>query len=410
MRIVENILIALGALRVNRMRSFLTMLGIIIGVAAVITMVSVSSGARQKVESQINSLGTNMLMIFPGAGRFRGRTIGAGTTQPFTEADVEALRSQLPMVVGAAGSLNANGQVISGNINWQSQIRGIGFDYLFVRDWVLRDGRGFTQREVKSSAKVALLGATVARELFGAGDPVGQRIRIKKTPFEVIGVLASKGQSSFGSDQDDIVMVPLSTARSRLIGQSGLVSKNVRSMFVKVAPNEDMAAAEESIRNLLRLRRHIPPGGTDDFNVRNLTEFLNARAEMQNTLGLLLAAAAGISLVVGGIGIMNIMLVSVTERTREIGLRLAVGARNRDILLQFLIEAVTLCLIGGLIGIALGIGAAMLISEIADWPTLIGFDSIVLAAAFSALVGVFFGYYPARKAARLNPIEALRFD
>jgi putative ABC transport system permease protein len=309
-----------------------------------------------------------------------------------------------------AASVRGSGQVVFGNLNWSTLIYGVTPEYLEVREWEIATGRVFMPEEVRGAAKVALLGETVVESLFPGEDPVGQIIRIKRVPFQVIGILKGKGQTPRGRDQDDVIFIPLSTAKKRVLGGRRISGKNVDSIFVKARTSELVSEAEEQVRSLLRQRHRLRPGQDDDFFIRNLSQILETRAESSRAMALLLAAVASVSLVVGGIGIMNIMLVSVTERTREIGLRMAVGAKGRDILAQFLIEAVTLSLIGGLIGIVLGVGGSVAIAIAGDWPMVIGIDSIILAFSFSAAVGVFFGFYPARKAARLVPIEALRYE
>ena len=403
--------IALVALKLNAMRSFLTMLGIIIGIASVIVMVSVSQGAQKQVVDFIDSLGTNMLMVRPGASKFGGRYSEAGTETPFSERDIKALKEKFSFIEGASGSIDSVAPVIVGGLNWQTVINGVHRDYVYVRDWAIDDGRNFTDQEVRAGAKVALLGSTVVENLFGDASPINARIRIKNVPFTVIGTLEKKGQSSWGRDQDDAILIPISTARLRISGRSSpIVADEVGTVMLKIAPYKDINDAQEEIKDYLRERRHIAPGEEDDFTVRNLAEFIRARTETLNTLGLLLAATAAIALIVGGIGIMNIMLVSVTERTREIGLRLAVGARQRDILRQFLVEAVTLCVIGSLFGVAIGIGTTGVISRIGQWPIHISTPTILLAIGAAAVVGIFFGFYPARKASRMNPIDALRYE
>ncbi|MFC7050687.1 ABC transporter permease [Emcibacter nanhaiensis] len=410
MRLATSVTIALNALRLNALRSFLTMLGIIIGVAAVIVMVSISNGAQQQVEAVINSLGTNILMVRPGAGFMGRRSAGAGTDKPFSEKDFETLQKEVEDVYAMTGSLTASAPVISGNINWLTSIQGGHVGYLKTMDWELASGRNYTDQEVRSAAKVAILGQTVVEELFGDADPLGQRIRIKKIPFTVIGVLQEKGQNAFGRDQDDIVIIPISTARKRIAGRDETVPDQVPSITIKMEDWVDLDAAKTRVEDILRERRKIKAGDADDFGVHNLSEMVKARTSTETTLSVLLAATAAISLIVGGIGIMNIMLVSVTERTREIGLRLSVGARKRDILQQFLVEGITLCLIGGLIGIVIGVGATVMISQIGNWPIVIGPSVILLAIGAAAAVGIFFGYYPAHKAANLNPIDALRYE
>jgi putative ABC transport system permease protein len=339
-----------------------------------------------------------------------GRHSGSGTETPLSERDMEAIRKGLPGVSGVGGLIRDSGAVVVGSSNWTTSIEGVSPDYLTVRDWPLRAGRNFTQGDMRSGAKVAIVGQTLARELFGTTDVVGERLRIKNVPFSVIGVLTEKGQSGFGSDQDDKVMVPLSTARRRLTGGGQTVPDNVEMIMVKFGSAGDMTYGEEDLTRLLRQARHIRAGQPDDFQVRNMAEFIRTRSETQSILSVLLGATAAISLVVGGIGIMNIMLVSVTERTREIGLRMAVGARRRDILVQFLIEAVTLCLTGGLIGLVIGGGASLALSLWGAWPVSISPGLIFIALFSAALVGVFFGYYPARNASRMNPIDALRYE
>jgi putative ABC transport system permease protein len=411
MNLWNTVEIALIALRLNAMRSFLTMLGIIIGIASVIVMVSVSSGAQKEVENFINSLGTNMLMVRPGADMFGGRRSSAGSAQPLRERDVAAI-GNLDIVEGLSGSVNSSAPVIAEGKNWTTTIYGIHTDYPMVRGWVIEQGRNFTDREVKIGGKVAILGQTVIKELFGEGaSPLGSRIRIKNVPFTVIGILEEKGQASFGQDQDDVIFIPISTARLRVAGrQSRTVSDEVGTIMVKINNNVAMEEAQRDLEELLRVTRDIKPGAEDNFSVRNMAEFIRARNETENTLGLLLAATAAISLIVGGIGIMNIMLVSVTERTREIGLRLAVGARQRDILTQFLVEAITLCLIGSLFGVAIGVGAGAIIARLSEWPVLISVPTILIAMAAAAFVGIFFGFYPAQQASRMNPIDALRHE
>ena len=410
MRLTTSISIALNALRLNALRSFLTMLGIIIGVSAVIVMVSISNGAQQQVEAVINSLGTNILMVRPGAGFMGRRSAGAGTDKPFSEKDFETLQKEVEDVYAMTGSLTASAPVISGNINWLTTIQGGHVDYLKTMDWDLTSGRNYSDQEVRSAAKVAVLGQTVVEELFGEADPLGQRIRIKKIPFTVIGVLREKGQNAFGRDQDDIVIIPISTARKRIAGRDETVPDQIPSITIKMEDWVDLDAAKSRVEEVLRERRRIKAGDADDFGVHNLSEMVKARTSTETTLSVLLAATAAISLIVGGIGIMNIMLVSVTERTREIGLRLSVGARKRDILQQFLVEGITLCLIGGLIGIVIGVAATVMISQVGNWPIVIGPSVILLAIGAAAAVGIFFGYYPAHKAANLNPIDALRYE
>jgi putative ABC transport system permease protein len=402
---------ALRALSANALRSVLTMLGIIIGVAAVITMIAVGRGATDRVQEQMKGLGSNIMLVMPGGVSQAGVRLGAQTRQRLTEEDGQAIALEIPEVQVAAPTSRANGQLVYGNANWSTSIIGVTNDYLEARDWPLASGRLFDAAELAGSAKVAWIGASVARELFGEEDPVEKMVRVRNIPMTVIGVLAPKGQNSMGQDQDDAIMIPLSTLRNRIWGGDASIRlKRVGSISVKVRDGQDMKAVEQSITDLLRQRFKVAPGGDDPFVVKNLTEILQAQEESSHVMTLLLAAVAGISLLIGGIGIMNIMLVSVTERTREIGLRMAVGARGRDILAQFLIEAVTLSLIGGAMGVALGAAATWGVAAFAGWQVSLSAGSILLAVGFSGCVGVFFGFYPARRASKLLPIQALRYE
>ncbi len=402
--------VALRALAANKLRSALTMLGIIIGVAAVIVMIAVGAGAQARVAEQIRALGSNLLLILSGARTQGGVRLSVGSTYTITEDDAIAINREIPEAI-AAPALRGGAQVIWGNTNWATQIYGTTPEYLEVREWPLAEGRAFEAAEMSGAGKVCIVGQTVVKQLFGGADPLGQVIRIKRVPFTVVGVLSTKGQSMMGTDQDDIIVVPIGTARNRVLGRANIAAqRSVSVIWVKAAEGYDTKRVEDEVRALLRQRHHLQQGADDDFSLRNLADIMAAQEASSRVLALLLAAVASVSLVVGGIGIMNIMLVSVTERTREIGLRMAVGARTRDILGQFLVEAVTLSLIGGLIGVLLGVGASIGIANVAGWNIVLSGRSILLAVAFAVVTGVFFGFYPARKAARLNPVEALRFE
>lgn len=410
MNLLATLRVALNALRVNLLRSILTMLGIIIGVAAVITMLAVGSGAEARIKEQIKSLGSNLMIITAGARTANGVRIGTGVTPDLTEDDAAAIAREVTEVEAVAPTYRGGAQVVFGNANWSTQVFGITPDYFTVRNWTLESGRMFEPAEMSGAGKVALIGQTVATELFGDADPMDQTIRIKNVPVTIVGVLGRKGQNMTGNDQDDVIMVPLSTARNRIVGVEAGKPRQVGMIQIKVFDGESMSETEDKIRALLRQRLRTAEGQPDPITVRNLTEMLAAQEESSKVMSMLLAAVASVSLLVGGIGIMNIMLVSVTERTREIGLRMAVGARAADILTQFLVEAVTLSLVGGLIGIALGVGGSWVIAEFAGWQTQLSGTSIALAVSFSAAIGIFFGFYPARKAARLLPIQALRYE
>lgn len=406
--IPSTIKISLRALKVNKMRSALTMLGIIIGVGAVITMLAVGSGASRRISEQISSMGSNLLMVLPGATTAGGIRMGAGTQPTLTVGDAEAIQRECSAVSDVAPVLNGVAQVVYGHQNWSTGVIGTTPSMLNVRDWPIADGRPFTEQDVRSAAKVCLLGQTVVDNLFGDINPVGQIIRIKKLPFTVIGVLARKGQSPTGQDQDDTIYVPVTTAQKKLFGTA--FPGMVRIIMVKAKGTEELDRAEKQINELLRQRHHIGPKQENDFTVRNLTQMMQAAEQSTRVMTLLLGAIASVSLIVGGIGIMNIMLVSVTERTREIGIRMAVGAKTWDIRLQFIIEALILSLIGGTAGIVIGISGSKILSMLAGWETIVSPLSVLLAFGFSGLVGLFFGFYPAYKASLLNPIDALRYE
>ncbi len=408
MTLLDAILTAADALRLHKLRSALTMLGIVIGVAAVIAMVAVGGGAREQVVARIRSLGANLLVVTPGNVTQSGVRLGSGAASTLTEDDAAAIARELPAVQVTAPFMRGASQIIAGGANWAASVYGIDLGWFEAREWDVDSGRAFEPEEISRGAQVALVGQTVARTLFGGLDPVGEELRVRSVPFRIIGVMAKKGQTTWGSDQDDVVFLPLSAARQRVLGRNLANARAIGALYVKVREGESLAAAETDVKALLRQRHRLQPNQEDDFAIRNLADIAATREASARTLALLLAAVAGVSLAVGGIGIMNIMLVSVTERTREIGLRLAVGARPRDILRQFLFEATGLAAIGGAVGVALGVTTAYAIANAAGWPLLIEPPSIVLAVVFSGLVGVFFGWYPALRASRLDPIEALR--
>jgi putative ABC transport system permease protein len=402
--------LAFVALAANKVRTGLTMLGVIIGVAAVVTMMAVGAGARARVEAQIRSLGSNLIIVLSGSITTSGVRLGAGSQLTVTEDDARVIEREIDSVQVAAPVVRGGEQVVAANANWATALFGVTPGFLEARDWPTTVGRTLTQADLDGAAKVALLGQTVAQNLFGAADPVGQIIRVGKVPLTVVGVLARKGQSSQGQDQDDAVLVPLSTAKKKILGTSQANARAVNAILVKVREASAMKSVEQDIRSLLRQRHHLQPDQDDDFTLRNLSDLFESQETASRVLSLLLAAIASVSLVVGGIGIMNIMLVSVTERTREIGLRRAVGARRRDILLQFLIEALAVSLTGGVAGIALGVAGAWAIGYFAGWLAPVQARAVIPAFLFAGMVGVFFGFYPARKASRLNPIDALRYE
>ncbi len=407
---LSTLQIAYTALRTNKLRSALTMLGVIIGVAAVIAMVAVGTGATLSIQDQIASLGSNLIIVIPGSITTSGMRLGTGQALTLTAADARAIVAACPAVAVAAPVVRQGQQVIGGSNNWATSILGVTPGYFTVRDLSMARGTAFTAKDVDAASRVALLGKTVADNLFPGVSPEGHTIRVHNVPLTVIGELTPKGQSPTGQDQDDVVLIPLSTAKTQVLGSSQANADAVGAILVQAAGPQFMQAAQDQMSALLRQRHHLQRGQEDDFSIRNLEEAFAAEETSARVMAILLAVVASVALVVGGIGIMNIMLVSVTERTREIGLREAVGARPSDILLQFLVEAFVISTFGGIAGIAAGVGASVLIARIAQWTTVVSPGSIALAFLVSGLVGVFFGYYPARKAAHLNPIEALRYE
>ncbi|MBF0538993.1 MAG: ABC transporter permease [Nitrospirae bacterium] len=391
------------------MRSALTMIGIVIGVGAVITMLAVGTGARKRIADQVASMGSNLLIVMPGSTTSGGVRAGGGSQPTLSTFDADAILKECPAVGNVAPILNGAAQVVYGSQNWSTAITGTTPSILDVRDWPIAAGRAFTMEDVRGATKVCLMGQTVMDNLgFGGISPIGQVVRIKGIPFTVIGILDRKGQSPNGQDQDDSIYIPVTTAQKKVFGMS--FPGMVRIIMVKAKGAEELSQSERQITELLRQRHHIGPKKEDDFTVRNLTQVMQAAQESTAVMTLLLGAIASVSLLVGGIGIMNIMLVSVTERTREIGIRMAIGANTWDIRMQFIIEAVTLSLIGGILGIAVGLGAAEAISKIAGWPTIVSMVSIILSFCFSGMIGIFFGFYPAYKASLLDPIDALRYE
>ena len=405
MRFIEIFRIAFDALLRNKMRSLLTMLGIIIGVVAVIAVIAIGQGAQAQVDAQISTLGTNVLLIFPGSmtsGAVRG---GGGTGTALTEEDGEAIKEQCPAVAFISPLLRSGAQVVYGDANWGTSTQGGSPDYFAIRDWRIDQGEFFGEADVRGATKVCLLGQTVVQQLFADEDPVGKTIRIKSIPFRVVGTLKPKGQNMMGQDQDDIILVPYTTLQKRLIGHT-----HSWGYTASARSKAEIMDAQQQITDLLRARHRLGPADDNDFTVRTQTEIAQASSDASNTMNMLLITIASVSLIVGGIGIMNIMLVSVTERTREIGVRMSIGARKSDILIQFLMEAIVMSMLGGAIGIALGISGSNIISKFAGWPTFVSTNSILLAVFFSMTVGIFFGFYPARKASQLSPMEALRYE
>jgi putative ABC transport system permease protein len=402
MRAVATTIIALRALRRNKMRSILTALGMIIGVGAVIAMVSIGNGAKTQVEASIASLGQNVITIFPGNFTSGGARGGWGSASSLTPEDAIAIQTEITGVVGVSAEVRDRSQVLANGLNWNTTIYGESPEFLGIRDWKLSDGAMFGEAEIRSAAKVAVIGQTIADQIFPGSDPIGQTLRIRNIPFKVIGILAPKGFNYFGTDQDDAVIIPYTSAMRRVSRRT-----NLNTILIQAYSPEQMPRIQQEITDLLQQRRQ---GRDPDFTVRNQLELAEAATATSRTMTALLGAIAGVSLIVGGIGIMNIMLVSVTERTREIGIRLAIGAHDRDIRLQFLIEAMVLSLMGGVIGILLGVGSSQLVSKLNGWPVLVSSTSVIVAFVFSGAVGIAFGFYPAHKAAQLDPIDALRFE
>ena len=396
---------ALRSIFKNKMRTALTMLGIVIGVGAVIVMVAIGNGAQAQIKSQISGLGTNLIVVTAGTVNTGGASQGAQSFNRLTVEDVDAIKREATLLAGVSPVIVTRTQVVGGSGNWRAEVNGVSTGFFTIRDWATTSGDLFTEEDVRTKRTVVLLGATVAKNLFEDGDPVGREIRLGKTPFTVAGVLASKGQTASGADQDDVVIVPYTTAQTRLNGFSFL-----GQILASASSPASLAPAQEEIKVIMRAAHGIPNGGTDDFTVRDQTAIAKAATSTSSIMTSLLAAIASVSLIVGGIGIMNIMLVSVTERTREIGIRMAIGARGSDVMLQFLVESIVMCLLGGLLGLAAGVGGATLVGRITGWSIATPASAVFLAVGFSAAVGIFFGFYPARKAASLDPIQALRFE
>jgi putative ABC transport system permease protein len=409
-KLVSSIRIAFRALTMNKLRSALTMLGIVIGVASVIATVAIGSGATERIQDQIASIGSNIIIITPGSTSSSGVRLATGNAVTLSEADARDIPSQCPDVAVTAPYVRGGAQVVNGNSNWATSVYGVTPDYLIIRQLSVADGAEFTQQDVDSANKVAVLGQTIVDNLFGGVEPVGQSIRIKNVPFTVVGVLAAKGQSAQGQDQDDVILLPISSAKRKVIGARSTNADGVDLIMMQAKSGTQIQAAQDEAEALLRQRHHLQASEDDDFTIRNLEELFAAQEASSQVMAIMLAAVASVSLVVGGIGIMNIMLISVRERTREIGLRQAIGAKTRDILSQFLVEAITLSIAGGSIGVLLGVGVSALISNLAGWATSVGPGAVALAVSFSAVVGISFGYYPARTAAFLDPIEALRSE
>jgi putative ABC transport system permease protein len=405
MKASRLIKIATRSITKNKMRTLLTMLGIIIGVAAVIVMVAIGQGAKTQIQQRIDNLGTNMIVVTQGASRAGGVSQGAGTSNRLTVTDADALKREGTLLTGVSPVIMAPTQVVGGVTNWRTAVYGVSVDYAVIRDWSVTTGRMFDEADTRSMRKVAVLGKTVADNLFPDQDPVGQQIRLRDVPFEIIGVMAPKGQTAEGRDQDDVILSPYTTVQTRLAGR-----QFIPQILGSTASKADIAAAEQEARGILRETHKLADYEDDDFTVRDQTDLAQAAQGTTEVMTLLLAAIASISLLVGGIGIMNIMLVSVTERTREIGIRMAVGARGSDVLAQFLVEAVVMSVIGGLIGLGVGFGGAAIVQQVTGWGTAISPAMVGIAIGFSATVGIFFGFYPARKASALDPIEALRYE